>query len=149
MVVRLTRSLCSDLGSIEHSVAVVQCGELYRCVPARRAHFVEDHVGPPASQHDVAGPGVDPDGDLVRHDPRGDEDRCFFPDECGVASFERPDRRILPEAIVANDGGGHCLTHGSARSGDGIGAEVDDGVHAPTLPRPGPMQPRLEPRLSP
>ena len=92
LVVRRRVTRPSDVVGAQHAVVVVELDELDPGVHRGGAVLVGDHVLAPARHHGGPGPGQDPDGDLVGHDPRGHEQRGRLADPLP----RRPPRACAP-----------------------------------------------------
>ena len=118
---------------VEHAVGVVDGMELHArsCGPPRRTRRPR-RAGAPGD-HGGSRRGQDPDGNLVGHGPRGDEERGRLADASANASSSARTVGILPVVVVAHLGVGHGAAHGRCRPGDRVTAQIDQVGHAITL----------------
>ena len=73
---------------------------------------------------------MDPDGDLVRHRPGGDEQGGLFAGDLGRLGLEGVDRGVLAIGVVADFGLGHCTPHPGGRAGQRVASDVDGFLRA-------------------
>ena len=89
------------------------------------ARLVEHQVLAGTHHDGVARPGEDPQGDLIGHGPRRDEQGRLLAGQLGEGLLQEIDRRILSVLVIANLGLRHGPAHLCCRSGDSVGAQVD------------------------
>lgn len=91
-------------------------------------HLPVEDVGAGFAENLLTGTGVEADGDLVAHGAGGDEDGGFAGEDFGGAAFEQIDGGIFAIDVIADDSLSHGGAHGGGGLGEGIAAEIDDGV---------------------
>ena len=89
-----------------------------------------DHVALDADDDLVAGRAEVPQGELVGHRPRRDQQGGLGAQQGGDLLLQAVDARVLAVLVVADLGLGDRLTHLGGRAGDGVGAKVDHTAHA-------------------
>jgi hypothetical protein len=116
-----------DVGRIEGPV-----GQLLER-PDRRAddhrvagRLVDDHVMLAAGDRLLAPAQVRHLGDEVAHRARGDEQAGFLAEQLRGSLLEGSDGRIVAEDVVADLCVGHGTAHLGGRTGDGVGAEIEE-----------------------
>ena len=88
--------------------------------------LVDDDVLAAAGDDEAPGPAEHAEGDLVGHDPGGDEEGGGLAHPLGVGLLERVDGRVLAVVVVADLGLGHGPAHLGGGLGDGVAAEIDE-----------------------
>jgi len=91
----------------------------------RRSAFVADHMGTGLDDDLVARPGVQADGELVRHRAGGHEERGFLAEQPCRHLLQTIDGRVFAEDVVADLGRRHRLAHGGRGLRHRIAAQVD------------------------
>src|SRR5215472_7980314 len=76
-------------------------------------------------------PDVGVHGDLVAHGACRQIERRLAASQLGGPILQAVDRRVIAVPVVAHLRSGHCMPHLLRWLGDGVGAEVNAGVHAP------------------
>jgi hypothetical protein len=82
----------------------------------------------------VAGPGQNPQRDLVGHRPARQPERGIFPEQLGDDLLQAVGRRVLAVLVVAHRRRGHRRAHGLRRARDGVGTQVDTVLSGHLLP---------------
>ena len=91
-------------------------------------HLPIDDVRPRVEQDLGARGRVHPESGLIRHGAAGKEQTRLLSEQRGHSRLESPYRRIAIEDVVADLCLGHRSPHRGSRTGDGVGAEIDDGA---------------------
>ena len=120
LVVVLRVDDVEHVAQCQRAVRVVHGGELDGGVARGGAHLEADDVLAPSGDHEVAGTGEYPHGDLVAHDARGHEERGLLAHEGGESFLQRLDRRVLVVPVVADDRRRHRVAHRLGRLRDGV-----------------------------
>ena len=127
----LRRLACQpDVVGLQHAVAVVDLDELDPGVHGGGAVLVGHHVLAASGHHGGARRGEQPDGDLVAHDARRDEEGRRLAHPLREQLLECPHRRVLAIVVVADLGVRHGSAHRRRGPGDGVAAQVDHVGHA-------------------
>ena len=116
----------ADVGWVDGAVVVGHRPELHARVPAARAVLVDHHVLPAAGDHARTRRGQQPESELISHRPRRHEQGRLLPDPLGEGVLQSVDRRVLAVDVVADLRLGHRPAHLRCRTGDRVGAEVDE-----------------------
>jgi hypothetical protein len=91
------------------------------------AELGEQHVRVLLREQLVAGLGLDPQRDLVRHRRGRDEDGLLLPEQLGRSPLELEHRRVLTLLLVADLRTCDRLAHRERRLRDRVRAQVDHG----------------------
>ena len=90
--------------------------------------LVQDDVAVGAGDHLLAALDVGHLGHEVAHRARGDEQAGLLAEQLRGALLERDHGRVVAEDVVADLGLGHGPAHLGRGLGDGVGAQVDEGI---------------------
>jgi hypothetical protein len=94
-------------------------------VHCRPAELGDEDVAVLLTEQLVAGLGVEPQRDLVRHRRRRQVDGVLLAEERGSARLELDDGRVLPLLLVADGGSSDRGAHSVGRPRRRVGAKID------------------------
>ena len=111
----------------QHAVFAVDHARQHAGKRRQRAHFVVINVAVGLADDFLSGPRLRHHTRQVAHRSGGNEERGFPSEQRGRAFLQPVQRRIFEKYVVADLCLGHRTPHGSRRTGDRVGAQIDCG----------------------